>query len=121
MVKLPTRGSNLLDLLFTNRPTLIHQSDPVPGISDHDIILTTFQTKAYYQENIARKIFLWNRLNQNNIKAKLLALNNYYTSVYTEDTPVEHLWNVLTLQYIEYYGQVHSIQNHLQKLKTTLD
>jgi len=41
MVELPTPGSNLLDLLYTNRPTLIHQSVPVPGISDHDIILTT--------------------------------------------------------------------------------
>ena len=87
MVELPTRGSNLLDILFTNRPTLIHRSGPVPGISDHDIILTTFQMKASYQENTARKIFLWNSLNHNDIKTKLLALKNYYTSVFTEDTP----------------------------------
>ena len=51
--------------------------------------------KASYQENTARKIFLWNSLNHNDIKTKLLALKNYYTSVFTEDTPVELLWNVL--------------------------
>jgi len=95
MVELPPRGSNLLDLLFTNRPTLIHQSVPVPGIGDHHIILTTFQMKVIYQENAARKIYLWNSLNQAAIKDKLLTLNNHYTTAYTEDIPVEHLWNVL--------------------------
>ena len=96
-VELPTQGSNLLDLLLTNRPTLIYQSVLVPGISDHDIILTMFQIKAIiYTENTACKISLWNSLNKTAIKNKLLKLSNYYTvSAYAKDTPVELLWNVL--------------------------
>ena len=70
MVELPTRGSNILDLILTNRPTLIHKSIPVPGISDHDIILTTFQIKATYPTNSAHKIFLWNSLDHADIKNK---------------------------------------------------
>jgi len=50
--------------------------------------------KESYQENTACKIFLWNSLNQNDI-TKLLALNNYYATVFTEDTHDELLWNVL--------------------------
>ena len=84
MVELPTRsrGSNILDLILTNRPTLIHKSIPVPEISDHDIILTTFQIKATYPKNSTRKIFLWNSLDHADIKNKLVEFSNYYTSVF---------------------------------------
>ena len=51
--------------------------------------------KAFYQEITAHKVFLWNSLNQTDIKDKLLAFTNYYTSAFTDDTSVEHLWDVL--------------------------
>ena len=36
----PTRDSNLLDLVFTNNPSLVKTSTSVPGISDHAMIVT---------------------------------------------------------------------------------
>ena len=38
MVDFPTRNENILDLFFTNRPSLIQYCYAAPGISDHDIV-----------------------------------------------------------------------------------
>ena len=47
----PTRGENMLDLVFVSNPSLMKSSVSVPGISDHDIVVTDFETKPYYQKN----------------------------------------------------------------------
>lgn len=39
-VDFPTRGQNILDTFFTNRPSLINLCKPVPGIGDHTIVFT---------------------------------------------------------------------------------
>ena len=38
----PTRGENLLDIVFTTFPTLVKSSVNIPGLSDHDIVVTYF-------------------------------------------------------------------------------
>jgi hypothetical protein len=38
----PTRENNLLDLVFVSNPTLVKSSVNVPGISDHEIIITDY-------------------------------------------------------------------------------
>ena len=38
----PTRENNLLDLVFTTNPTLVKTSENVPGISDHEMVVTDF-------------------------------------------------------------------------------
>ena len=45
MVDFPTRNENNLDLFFKNRPSLIQYCYAAPGISDHDIVLTSMETK----------------------------------------------------------------------------
>ena len=47
IVNFPTRNDNILDLLFTNRPTLVQECYSTPGISDHEIIAATV-TKFIY-------------------------------------------------------------------------
>ena len=42
----PTREGKLLDLVFVSNPTLVKSSVNVPGISDHDIIITDMDTKV---------------------------------------------------------------------------
>ena len=51
--------------------------------------------KVIYEENTSHKIYSWNSLDQTAITNKLLTLSNYYTTAFTKDTPVEHLWNIL--------------------------
>ena len=38
MIEFLTRGNNVLDLFFSNRPDLVNQCSPMPGISDHHAV-----------------------------------------------------------------------------------
>ena len=38
LVDFPTRGDNTLDIIITNRPSLINRCEGMPGLSDHDIV-----------------------------------------------------------------------------------
>ena len=38
MIDFHTKGTNILDLFFTNRPDLVNQCSPMPGISDHHAV-----------------------------------------------------------------------------------
>ena len=40
VVDFPTRLHNTLDLFLTNRPSMISKCTPLPGVSDHEMILT---------------------------------------------------------------------------------
>ena len=40
MQREPTRGQNLLDLFCCNKPSLIKSINSIPGISDHNIVLS---------------------------------------------------------------------------------
>jgi hypothetical protein len=39
IVDFPTRLDNTLDLVFTTHRSLVNKCKPLPGISDHDIVL----------------------------------------------------------------------------------
>lgn len=51
----PTRADNMLDLVFTSNPSLIKTSVSVPGISDHDIVITDMEIKPHYQKILLGK------------------------------------------------------------------
>jgi hypothetical protein len=57
----PTREGNLLDLVFVSNPTLVKSSTNVPGISDHDIIITDMETRVYHQKSKPRKCFIYKK------------------------------------------------------------
>ena len=46
IVDFPTRLHNTLDLFLTNRPSMISNCTPLPGVSDHEIILTISDVQA---------------------------------------------------------------------------
>ena len=58
VVDFPTRVNNTLDLLLTNRPTLVHKLIPAPGISDHDSIISAeIDCSARVRRPVRRKNF----------------------------------------------------------------
>ena len=61
LVDFPTCNENTLDILFMNRPSLIRYCIGTPGISDHDIILASFNSKVMCQKEIKHKCYLWAR------------------------------------------------------------
>ena len=47
VVNFPTREKNTLDLFSTTQPSLIQHCELVPGISDHDIISSSYSQVQY--------------------------------------------------------------------------
>ena len=50
LVNFPTRESNTLDVVFTNRPSLIDCCTDVPCISDYDAVLISFHIRSAQQD-----------------------------------------------------------------------
>ena len=48
MVTFLTRLNNTLDLVFTNRPSLIQHCFPAPGISDYSVFIVTALSRVNY-------------------------------------------------------------------------
>ena len=46
VINFPTRRNNILDIFFTNRPSLIRKCHTLPGISDHEIIYLESSMKS---------------------------------------------------------------------------
>ena len=66
-VKQPTRTTeesrSLIDLVFTNQPTMISGVTVKPGISDHDAITACVYLKPKYARHQPRKLFLYDKAN----------------------------------------------------------
>ena len=60
----PTRGDNTLDLLLTNRVSLLNKCCGIPGLGDHQTaILADIECHSKKQKPISRKIYLWKKAN----------------------------------------------------------
>ena len=69
----PTRGENILDLLFTNHPAHIEKCNTLPplGNSDHDILLVDIYRDLYRVIPQRRTIELWTKDDLDGIKTHL--------------------------------------------------
>ena len=53
----PTRNGKLLDLVFTTNPSLIKSSVSIPGISDHDIVVTdAIASRSIQDRNLGKSL-----------------------------------------------------------------
>ena len=94
VVDFATRGSNLLDILITNRPTLLNSCKPCPGISDHDtIIFASIDCAAKIARPQARKIFMWNKADISKLKTYVKNKVSEFCSKFNSTVPVETLWH----------------------------
>ena len=93
MVNTPTRGRNILDVFFTNRPSLVVSCDVLPGISDHEIVCILSKISATHKKPSARKIICWHKANYDLIKEHIMDFTNYFMNKYIISTPIDILWN----------------------------
>jgi hypothetical protein len=63
----PTRENNLLDIVLTTNATLVKSSTNIPGLSDHDIIITDAIIKPTYNKNKPQKRYLYSKANWDKI------------------------------------------------------
>ena len=71
-----TREGNLLDLVFVSNLTLVKSSTNLPGLSDHDIIITDMEARVYHQNSKPRKCFIYKKADWTAIHKDLSNLNN---------------------------------------------
>lgn len=71
-VTCPTRNNNLLDLVFSNSPSLVNNVNVIPGISDHMAVVAEIKKECKNTSNsAARKVFLFSRGDYTRIVEKL--------------------------------------------------
>ena len=60
-IDFPTRGSNILDVFITNRPSLLQNCTPIAGISDHEAVYIESLVSITQQQYNKRRLFLWHK------------------------------------------------------------
>ena len=89
----PTRHPNILDLCFTTNTSLIKNTSVIPGISDHDIVITDSFIKPHYQKFKKRTVLLFKKANWEALKAKCVTISAELETMYNEGTDMDTMWN----------------------------
>ena len=92
MVDFPTRKDSILDIFVTNRPSLVNKCTPIPGLSDHDIVLIDANIVHSRQKPARRLIYLWNKANLIEMEQDIAAFSRSFTTENSETTPINTLW-----------------------------
>ena len=78
IVNSATRGNNILDVFFTNRPFLINCCDTIAGISDHEAIYAKSSLVLDQHQPFKWKSFLWHKADMASIKEIINQFNNSF-------------------------------------------
>ena len=87
-----TRQDSILELFFTNCPTLVEKSSMLPGLSDHDgipVILVNTSPKVVKQK--PHKVYLYKKANLPALKADLISFENDFCK--DGELTVDEMWN----------------------------
>ena len=84
----------MLDLVFTTQPSLVTANTTIPGISDHDIIITDFDTRPLKTPPTKRKTYKFNSADWKTLKEDLEAGTKLVTDKYNEGEDTDGLWTM---------------------------
>ena len=90
----PTRYNNLLDLTFTNNPSLIRSCSCIPGISDHEAVVVDSIIRPSYTPTKKRKMFCYKKANWDGLNADCAVLSQQIKTKYDSGECVINLWNM---------------------------
>ena len=88
----PTRQDNILDLVFTNNPSLVKSSYSIPGISDHAMVVTDCDIKPIYNKQNPRKVYLFSKANWEEIYSACERLSIKIQNMINMKDSIEHIW-----------------------------
>ena len=93
LVTTPTRGVNILDLLFVSHPDLVTSCETSPGISDHSAIVAEVSTQVKLVKKQPREIFLYHKANWDLIRERMLGIcERYFQLNSISQRSVEENW-----------------------------
>ena len=88
----PTRQENIIDLAFTDNPSLVKHSQSILGISDHAVVVTDSKVKPIYNKQKQRKIDLFSKANWEEIYKAYDFLSNEIIQMVHNKLKVESIW-----------------------------
>ena len=77
IISTPTRNENL-DIGFTNRSSFINYCQVIPGVSDHEAVLTSFMAQAICHEGSEQNRYLWTRVNLQEMSVELIKFTAWF-------------------------------------------
>ena len=78
-----TREKCILDLVCTKKPGLVKSCYSIPGISDHEVVLTDCDVRAQITKKVLRKIFQWSRANWDHLRKITSEFKDKFLSDYS--------------------------------------
>ena len=101
----PTRADNMLDLVFTSNPSHIKTSVSVPGISNHDIVITNMEIKPHYQKTTTRKGYIYSKANWDNLNNALEDLTKTIVDMYKKGNNIHELWETFKVELLKHLDE----------------
>ena len=94
-VTFPTRNNNILDIFATNKPDLVTACEPLSDIGDQEAVHIRAITTIKYSKPLQRKVYLWNKVNFDQVKEEFKQFSCTYVANNSIDTNVNLLWETL--------------------------
>ena len=95
IVKKPTRGSNILDLIFASSPDLVKNVKIRPGIGDHHSVTAEVQLRAKVSKKTTRTIFMYDKADETELKCEIAAMRQGFLTTCSLRTANEN-WQYFT-------------------------
>ena len=96
IVNFPTRSNNTLDVVLTNRPSLVKQCDGITSMCDHNIVFVEKSSHSFCHKRVRCKIFLRKHANVDNMCLPISNWNRDFITYDTTFTPVERHATIIT-------------------------
>ena len=107
----PTHQENILDLVFTDNPSLIKSSNSIPGISDHAMVVTDSNIKPTYNKQNPRKVYLFPKANWDTIYSACETLSNKIINMAKTNVDIKSFWNTFKTKIQTANGYFYPIEN----------
>ena len=95
IVKYPTRGRNILDLVFVTLPSLVNYTNVVSGVGDHDAVDVHFDFKAKVTVKKPRQVFVFGKADRPRLLSEISHLKDSFLVDFTNRTVNEN-WEFFT-------------------------
>ena len=89
----PTRGENILDLVFTTIPDQVKKVNAVPGMADHDAVSAELDTAVKYSRKQPRTVYLYKKGDMEGVKQYLEDFKDTFLDTNPMENQIEDNWN----------------------------
>lgn len=95
MVKEPTFYENTLDLFFTNNPSIVYNTQVIPGISNdgHHAVYVEIDISPIRKSTKPRKVHCYKKADWDGFKSHMEDFASKFLEETDENTPVDDLWS----------------------------